>query len=62
MICILYVPHKIQPPREMTFTRGQQNGMSTNFPRGEITLGNTVSLGFPRPTLGHLSDPREIVP
>jgi hypothetical protein len=29
--------------------------MSADVPRGEITLGNTVSLGFSRNTLRHLS-------
>jgi hypothetical protein len=50
------------PPREMTFTRGQGKDMSADFSKGEITLGNTVSLGFPLNTLGHLLIPREIIP
>jgi len=36
--------------------------MSADVPRGEIPLGNIVSLGFSHNNLGHLPISREIVP
>jgi hypothetical protein len=49
-------------PREMTFTGRIEHGMSTAFPRVDITLGKTVSLEFSRDTLGHSGVSRQYFP